>query len=68
MRVRLDAPDVSTYPLECPYSPFTLGGVFGIDEGFGVPVVDAYGRGVTLELGRYDVKVWITKTTETLSA
>jgi len=62
VRVRLDAPDVSTYPLECPFNAFTLGGVYGIDPGFGVPVLNPYGRGIELGVGTYKAQVWIDKT------
>ena len=54
-RIRPDAPDVSTYPLDCPYNPFTLGAVFGIDPGFAMPAVEPYGKPLRIPLGRYTV-------------
>jgi hypothetical protein len=61
-RVRPGAPDVSPYPLGCPYNPFTLGAVYGVEQGFGVPAVDPFGRAVRLERGQYTATVNITKT------
>jgi hypothetical protein len=60
-RVRPNAPDVSPYPLGCPYNPFTLGAVYGIERGFGVPATDQFGRGIRIEPGRYTATVNITK-------
>jgi hypothetical protein len=59
VRVRADAPDVSTYPLDCPYNPFTIGAVIGIDQGFGVPAVNPYGRAMKIAPGRYTATVTI---------
>jgi Lysyl oxidase len=61
VRVRPDAPDTSPYPQGCPYNPFTLGGVYGIQEGFGAPAVQAYGRPVKLDRGRYTATVSIAQ-------
>ena len=61
VRVRPDAPDVSTYPYECSTNPFTVGAVYGIDPGFGIPVIEQYGRGMRLPLGRYTATVWVSK-------
>jgi hypothetical protein len=60
-RTRPDAPDTSPYPQDCPYNPFTLGGVYGIEQGFGVPATDQFSRPVRLERGRYTATVNITK-------
>jgi Lysyl oxidase len=60
-RVRPAAPDTSPYPQDCPYNPFTLGGVYGVEKGFGAPAPDQYGRPVKLEAGRYTATVNITK-------
>jgi hypothetical protein len=59
VRVRPDAPDVSTYPFDCSYNPFTIGGVIGIDQGFGVPAVNPYGRAMKIGPGRYTATVTI---------
>ena len=59
-RVRPDGPDTPTYPQGCPFNPYTLGAVFGVDEGYGVPVFGEYGTRAALELGRYRAEVWIT--------
>jgi hypothetical protein len=66
VRVRPDAPDVSTFPLDCAYNPFSLGAVFGIDPGFGVPAVNPYGRGLELARGRYTASVSIAPTYQSL--
>jgi hypothetical protein len=60
-RVRPDAPDTSPYPQGCPYNPFTLGGVYGIERGFGVPATGQFGRPVKLERGHYTATVNITQ-------
>jgi hypothetical protein len=60
-RVRPDAPDTSPYPQGCPYNPFTLGGVYGIEQGFGSPAVAAYGRPVKLARGHYTATVNIAQ-------
>jgi hypothetical protein len=57
-RTRPDAPARSPYPWGCPYNPFTLGSVQGIQAGWSVPLVQP-GNGVKLPLGRYDVTVGI---------
>jgi hypothetical protein len=59
-RVRPNAPDTSPYPEDCPYNRFTLGGVYGIEQGFGVPATEQFGRAVKLERGRYTATVAIT--------
>lgn len=60
VRIRPDAPDVSNYPSECPYNPFTLGAVFGVEAGFAMPAVEPYGRPLHIPLGRYQVHLEIT--------
>jgi hypothetical protein len=61
VRVRPGAPDTSPYPSDCPYNPFTLGAVYGIEGGFGVPAADQYGRGVKLDRGHYTATLTVTQ-------
>jgi hypothetical protein len=61
VRVRPDAPDTSPYPQGCPYNPFTLGGVYGVEQGFGAPALDPYRRAVRLERGHYTATVNIAQ-------
>ena len=60
-RVRPNAPDTSPYPQGCPYNPFTLGGVYGVEKGFGAPAIEQYGRAVKLERGHYTATVTIAQ-------
>ncbi len=60
-RVRPDGPDVSTYPLDCPFHPYTRGAVFGVDPGWGVSALSPYGSRAELPLGRYTARVRITQ-------
>ncbi|MBA3232792.1 MAG: hypothetical protein H0T17_02405 [Propionibacteriales bacterium] len=62
VRVGPDGPDTSRYPQGCPYNPYTLGAVYGVDEGYGIPVFSEYGNRPALELGRYEAEVWMTRT------
>jgi hypothetical protein len=59
VRITPNAPDTSPYPQDCPYNRFTLGGVYGIEQGFGAPATQEYGRAVKLERGHYTAYVTI---------
>ncbi len=61
VRVRDDAPPPKNYPQECPYNPYTVGGIYGIDAGYAKPILGDYGHRVGLDLGRYTAKVWVAK-------
>ncbi|MEJ7795315.1 MAG: lysyl oxidase family protein [Nocardioides sp.] len=54
-RTRPDAPARSPYPRGCPWNPYTVGSVMGIQAGWSTPVFPEYGRAVRLAVGRYDV-------------
>lgn len=54
-RTRPDAPARSPYPWGCPWHPYTVGSVMGIQAGWSTPVFPEYGRRVRLDEGRYDV-------------
>src|SRR3954452_13028251 len=60
-RIRPDAPDTSPYPQDCPYNPFTLGGVYGVEQGFAAPATQQYGRALKLARGQYTATVSITQ-------
>jgi hypothetical protein len=59
VRVRPDAPDVSTYPLTCPHNPFTLGAVYGIDRGYGMGVINPWTSRLHLGFGHYTATITI---------
>lgn len=54
-RVRPDAPARSPYPSMCPWHPYTLGSVMGIQDGYSTALPDTTGASVRLRAGRYDV-------------
>ena len=67
VRMRADAPAHSPYPRwsGCPWNPYTLGSVAGIQAGWGVGD-DEFGLGfgvptVRLAEGRYTATMWITR-------
>lgn len=55
IRTRPDAPSRTPYPYGCPWNPYTVGSVMGIQAGWSTPVLSEYGRPVRLGKGRYDV-------------
>lgn len=61
-RTRPDAPARSPYPWGCPWNPYTVGSVMGIQAGWSTPVLQEYGRPVRLDEGRYDVVATIDPT------
>lgn len=61
-RVRPDAPSTSKYPESCPVNPFTLGSVWGVENGWASNTYAGYyGTPVDLKPGKYTAKVSVTK-------
>ncbi|MFC4783668.1 lysyl oxidase family protein [Nocardioides sp. MAHUQ-72] len=54
-RVRPDAPARSTYPTSCPWNPYTLGSVMGIEGGYASPLLPEWENSYELKPGKYDV-------------
>ena len=54
-RVRPDAPARSPYPWGCPWNPYTVGSVMGIEAGYSSSLVQDYGLTLGLRPGKYDV-------------
>ena len=62
-RVRPDAPATSKYPESCPVNPFTLGSVWGVENGWAANTYAGYSSTpVALPAGKYTAKVSVTKT------
>ena len=59
IQTRPDAPARSPYPWGCPWNPYTIGSVMGVQAGWSTPVFPEYGRPVRLSEGRYDVSATI---------
>ncbi|UYM03468.1 lysyl oxidase family protein [Solicola gregarius] len=60
VRIDPDAPPVSPYAWSCGgRMPFTLGNVWGLQAGHGVPVPPAYSTRAKLPVGKYTAKVSI---------
>ncbi|MET9097200.1 lysyl oxidase family protein [Streptomyces cyaneofuscatus] len=61
-RVRPDAPAQSKYPQSCPVNPFTLGSVWGVENGWAANTYAGYySEPVQLAAGTYTAKVSVTK-------
>ncbi|MFF8832805.1 lysyl oxidase family protein [Streptomyces sp. NPDC015131] len=61
-RVRPDAPATSKYPESCPTNPFTLGSVWGVEQGWAANTyAGVYSRPVVLPAGTYTAKVSVAK-------
>ncbi|MBT2365635.1 protein-lysine 6-oxidase [Streptomyces sp. ISL-10] len=61
-RVRPDAPARSHYPQSCPVNPFTLGSVWGVENGWASNTYSGYySDKVDLPAGKYTAKVSIAK-------
>lgn len=58
-RVHPDAPASSPYPWGCPWNPFTVGSVMGIQAGHSTSLMQDYGTELSLQAGRYDVTTTI---------
>jgi hypothetical protein len=61
-RSRPDAPARSPYPRGCPYNPFTVGSVMGVQAGWSSSVFPDYGGGFGLKVGKYDLTASINPT------
>ncbi|WP_416971361.1 lysyl oxidase family protein [Streptomyces sp. 4F14] len=61
-RLRPDAPATSHYPQSCPTNPFTLGSIWGVEQGWAAntSAVD-YDRPVNLAAGEYTAQVSVAK-------
>ncbi|MFB8106231.1 lysyl oxidase family protein [Streptomyces sp. NPDC056007] len=61
-RVRPDAPANSKYPQSCPVNPFTLGSVWGVENGWAANTYAGYySEPVQLAAGKYTAKISVTK-------
>ncbi|MFJ8001067.1 lysyl oxidase family protein [Streptomyces sp. NPDC096310] len=61
-RIRPDAPATSKYPESCPTNPFTLGSVWGVENGWATNTSRRYdGQPVDLPAGEYTAKVSVAK-------
>ncbi|QZY30238.1 lysyl oxidase family protein [Nocardioides coralli] len=54
-RVHPSAPAESPYPHGCPWNPYTLGSVMGIQTGWSSPLLNEWSMSMRLKPGRYDV-------------
>ncbi|CAD5969073.1 MULTISPECIES: lysyl oxidase family protein [Streptomyces] len=61
-RVRPDAPANSKFPQSCPANPFTLGSVWGVENGWAANTYAGYySAPVQLAAGTYTAKISVTK-------
>ncbi|MCA1270718.1 protein-lysine 6-oxidase, partial [Streptomyces sp. 7G] len=61
-RIRPDAPAQSKYPQSCPVNPFTLGSVWGVENGWASNTYAGYyAKPVQLAAGTYTAKISVTK-------
>lgn len=58
-RIHPDAPARSPYPQGCPWNPYTLGSVMGVQAGWSNHIVDEWGMSLPLKQGEYDVTATI---------
>lgn len=62
VRVRPDAPAISRYPWYCGSgNPFTLGAVWGIEAGHGIPMPRPYRTSIKVPVGKYHATLRITQ-------
>ena len=54
-RVSPDAPPRSPYPWGCPWNPYTVGSVMGIEAGHASTIMQAWQEPLSLKRGKYDV-------------
>ncbi|MFC5178469.1 lysyl oxidase family protein [Nocardioides taihuensis] len=64
-RIRPDASAYSPYPQSCPWNPYTLGSVMGIQQGWAAPLTEEWESSYRLKPGRYDVTAAISPTWRT---
>ncbi|MFI1016703.1 lysyl oxidase family protein [Streptomyces sp. NPDC020965] len=62
-RVRPDAPAKAKFPESCPTNPFTLGSVWGVENGWASNTYSGWygGEPVDVPVGKYTAKVSVTK-------
>ncbi len=61
-RIRPDAPATSKYPESCPTNPFTLGSVWGVENGWASNTYSGYySDPVDLPVGEYTAKLSVAK-------
>lgn len=61
-RIRPDAPANSAYPQSCPVNPFTLGSVWGVENGWASNTYAGhYSAPVRLAAGTYTARISVTK-------
>ncbi|GGX14640.1 lysyl oxidase family protein [Streptomyces chryseus] len=61
-RIRPDAPAKSKYPESCPVNPFTLGSVWGVEDGWASNTYAGYySEPVRVPAGKYTAKVSVAK-------
>lgn len=61
-RIRPEAPAKSKYPQSCPVNPFTLGSVWGVENGWASNTYAGYySKPVQLAAGTYTAKISVTK-------
>ncbi|WP_121256351.1 lysyl oxidase family protein [Nocardioides ferulae] len=58
-RIRPDAPARNPYPWGCPYNPFTVGSVMGLEAGYAAAPIDEWSNRLRIKPGKYDVTVRI---------
>jgi hypothetical protein len=54
-RMRPDAPSRSPYPDSCPWNPYTVGSVMGIEEGYATSLTEEWSSRLHVKPGKYDV-------------
>lgn len=60
-RVAPDAPARSPYPWGCPWNPYTVGSVMGVEGGHAATTVSSFQEPLTLAPGKYDVDATINQ-------
>lgn len=54
-RIRPDAPARSPYPWGCPWNPYNLGSVMGVEAGYASSLMQEWDNSLMLKPGKYDV-------------
>lgn len=60
-RVAPDAPARSPYPWGCPWNPYTVGSVMGVEGGHAATTVSSFQEPLTLAPGKYNVSATINQ-------
>ena len=61
-RIDPNGPARSPYPTSCPFNPYTVGSVMGIQADYATPLMQDYGMEMQLKPGKYDVTSKISPT------